>query len=1297
MKLQKKLLAIVLSVAMLMSCMVFSFSASADVTLMWENHFDNGTDSNWKIKYNETTYASNSDVGNVAVLKTDETDPTNSYMSLTWTQDAAETRQTGFTFFHEQATHNDASVRYGYDGVYAYTTSHQQGMFRPEDKKYAIKFDYKLANIREGATHGVRIKVGAGGWFNPSYPGGLTEYNMNNNGKQIATEVATVYAADVAKGWQTAVAYIDYVHTANNPADESASMYLYAGMTGYENDVLDEAELLIDNVMIYEYADVSDLATVTIHYDGEAVNTASGLPGAPYTLPDLSSVLPAGVGVSYWADEDYTVPMDIPTAFSNANIDIYVKTSSVKLMWENHFDNGNADVNWLNLYGGKEDLGMYNSGRVGTTEHNYAVHEVADDNGYMALGFLNYAARQRMSAFRLFHQDTTKQGDAYAGQYGYAGGYPYTSTAKGMFLPKTGKYAIKLDYKVSAVGPSYPNASLDICLAVGSVNWSNNVGMSGIYLENTDIVPQTIATVDKDDTTWATAMYFFDVESDSGVELNLLAKRAAGYSDSLTGWEIQIDNVEIYAYEDLADFSTITLHYDGEVVDTAIGVAGTPYIMPDLSDVLPENASVSYWADADFTVPMADPTVFGGGNMNVYLKVDKIVKMWQNHFDNGDAETNWLNLYGGKEALSMYNSGRVNNTVDTSNPAYNYAVHETADNNGYMALGFENYNASNRISGFRIFHQDETKKGDQYAGQYGYAGAYSYSSTAKGLFLPKTGKYAIKFDYRVSKINEQYYADAKLEIGLAVGGVNWSNNIGLSSGNLPNGSAPQTIVTLDKSDTAWATALHFFDVESDAGVELNLLAKAANGYTSGQTGWEVQIDNLEIYAYEDIADFPTVSVYYDGELEDTSIGFPGLPYTMPAIAGVPVNSVLSYWADADLTVPMEAPTAYNAGNINVYVKADTYLASDPWSFESETIGSTVSAKGNAEGGTLLVSNKYARSGSQSLEIQALKGYTRTGARNFALLKNGNGDVLTAEQGKSYLLTYWVLVPSTSATLTNNLMLAGIGDRTSTSGYFTSGNDIVNKGIVFFRDTNANAVQVPNDGQWHKIVRYIDGAAINKATMEGNIIMGLTNVTDDENLYFYVDDVDLIALDDLGAQTGREQYLFDATVGETKTHLHKYVGNSAQEGNYTSIRLGATYTAGDADGDTIVLGDEALPLSERGIIVDIDDNAATLSVDSYKWATAKKNKFDTAWAKNGNDLTFTLRLANINEAMATDTETKYVYRSYFKVTVPYYAADANTLTTAPITIYGETSDAFSFNDIYTDCTSAPDYVPGVWFN
>lgn len=1290
MKLQKKLLAIVLSVAMLLSCMVFSFSASADVTLMWENHFDNGTDANWKIKYNEASYASNSDVGNVAVLKTDETDPTNSYMSLTWTQDAAETRQTGFTFFHEQATHNDASVRYGYDGVYAYTNSHQQGMFRPEDKKYAIKFDYKLANIREGATHGVRIKVGAGGWFNPSNTGGLTEYNMNNNGKQIVTEVATVYAADVAKGWQTAVAYIDYVHTAK----DEPSMYLYAGMTGFESDVLDEAELLIDNVMIYEYADASDLATVTIHYDGEAVNTASGLPGAPYSLPDLSSVLPAGVGVSYWADADYTVPATIPTAFSNANVDIYVKTSSVKLMWENHYDNG-TDSNWNSSYGGKEDLSSYNSGRVNNTvdskpAYNYAVPEVGEDgNGYMTLGFGNYNTFNRASGYRIFHEKDTYKGDAYAGQYGYAGGYQYSSTTKGWFLPKTGKYAIKLDYKVASTG-SYPNAVLDLGIAVGGVNWTNNIGTSGGNFPNS-VVPQVIATVDKNDTDWATAMYFFDVESDSGVELNIFAKATTGYSSGQTGWEIQIDNLEIYAYEDLADFSTITLHYDGAAVDTTIGVAGTPYIMPNLSDVLPANATISYWADADFTVPMAAPTVFTGGNLNVYIKVDKIVKMWENHFDNGDAETNWLNLYGGKEALSLYNSGRVGSGQS------NYAVHETADNNGYMALGFENYNSSNRLSGFRLFHQAETKKGDQYAGQYGYAGAYSYSSTAKGLFLPKTGKYAIKFDYRVSKINEQYYADAKLEIALGVGNVNWSNNIGLSGGNLPNGSAPQTIVTLDKNDTAWATALHFFDVESDAGVELNLLAKAANGYTSGQTGWEVLIDNVEIYAYEDIADFPTVSVYCNGELKDTSIGVAGLPYTMPAIAGVPVNSVLNYWADANCTVPMDVPTAFNNGNINVYVTAETYLASDPWSFESEAIGSTVSAKGNAEGGSLLVSNKYARSGNNSLEIQAKKGYTRTGARNFALLKNGNGDVLTAEQGKSYLLTYWVLVPSTSATLTNNLMLAGIGDRTTTSGYFTSGNDIVNKNIVFFRDTNANAVQVPNDGEWHKIVRYIDGSAINKTTMEGNIIMGLTNVTDDENLYFYVDDVDLIALDDLGAQTGREQYLFDATVGETKTHLHKYVGNSALEGNYTSIRLGATYTAGDADGNTIVLGDEALPLSERGIIVDIDDNADTLSVNSYKWATAKKNKFGTVWAKNGNDLTFTLRLANINEAMATDTETKYVYRSYFKVTVPYYAADANTLTTAPITIYGETSDAFSFNDIYTDCTSAPGYVPGTWFN
>ena len=43
----KKALAVVLTVAMLLSCMVFSFSADAKVTRLYVNGFDNPTEDNW--------------------------------------------------------------------------------------------------------------------------------------------------------------------------------------------------------------------------------------------------------------------------------------------------------------------------------------------------------------------------------------------------------------------------------------------------------------------------------------------------------------------------------------------------------------------------------------------------------------------------------------------------------------------------------------------------------------------------------------------------------------------------------------------------------------------------------------------------------------------------------------------------------------------------------------------------------------------------------------------------------------------------------------------------------------------------------------------------------------------------------------------------------------------------------------------------------------------------------------------------------------------------------------------------
>ncbi len=351
-----------------------------------------------------------------------------------------------------------------------------------------------------------------------------------------------------------------------------------------------------------------------------------------------------------------------------------------------------------------------------------------------------------------------------------------------------------------------------------------------------------------------------------------------------------------------------------------------------------------------------------------------------------------------------------------------------------------------------------------------------------------------------------------------------------------------------------------------------------------------------------------------------------------------------------------------------------------WSFESEDVGTDLDIK-NAD---IKVSADVARTGSHSL--YHFSNTNGGSARQQFYIKDGNGNAAKFEQGKSYLFSFWMYVPDYADRdyKVNIWLYAGDGtvDRT---------------GAAKVLDDGATATKyVAANSTWVKITKYIPNAAAS-----GDVLFGLANGESAKH-YCYIDDIEFVCVDDMltrgdAEHNDRDQYLFGTEVGGVKTNLHKHTSNPNDNGAYTSIRLGATYKAGDASGTTIIINGEEYELVERGILVGLAD--ADLDVDNYTWKSSKaaseglNTYFDrgatiTAGANDPIDVKFTLRLSNMSQAWFDGTgnakqTAAYQYRSYYKIKVPYLETNGTRDLEATVTVYGNASDAFTFADLVGD--------------
>ena len=212
---------------------------------IWENHFDNGTDTNWKANYKGKgdDGASNSgQVGlgsneNYAVL---ETHDDNTHMTLGFNNDGSTGCLSGFWMYHEGTTTTTAGQP-GYAGA-GYSpdaAAREKGNFRPSIGTYIVKIRYKVANFVDNSKASMDIAVGLGAKW-------AFYWDTNKSRKDLAVieTLATVTNADESDEWKTAMVAISV------PQAEM-SLHIFATYTPGHQSNLTGSEVYIDDVQIY--------------------------------------------------------------------------------------------------------------------------------------------------------------------------------------------------------------------------------------------------------------------------------------------------------------------------------------------------------------------------------------------------------------------------------------------------------------------------------------------------------------------------------------------------------------------------------------------------------------------------------------------------------------------------------------------------------------------------------------------------------------------------------------------------------------------------------------------------------------------------------------------------------------------------------------------------------------------------------------------------------------------------------------------------------------------------------------
>lgn len=931
----------------------------------------------------------------------------------------------------------------------------------------------------------------------------------------------------------------------------------------------------------------------------------------------------------------------------------------------------------------------------------------------------------------------------------YASGFRVfadTESGNGKFTIGVGKWAVNFAYKVNNVsGP------VDLYVAVGGFAWSADFTVAGNKLPDGACLKKVASFKAGDVTDWVYRGVDFD---DTGIIQGLHFFLVSPDTKAPVAAEVVIDEIEAVQYGSSDTKYPVSYAYNGSVVGTSVPGPALAYAnVPELDIDIPAGYKLELYSDAALENKIniarhgTEPTLVYVG----FVKDDACALVHTETYDSYTPEFTdgfFKDSNGGDGHIQGNGSGRwltnkfadtLGTTLamdqtpkDTNNTAVSALKGVGSQKDFILTPGNEykvTFRAYSEDGGVGIFslrdngvlsynnHSTNKVSVDMPAKEWvDVTVSIKATSANKLTLLASYNDYEAINDLYIYVDNVTIYEYAAVKAAetdpLAQGFESFGHGHSLQDA-LHNGNGNVQVTRSVKRTGNQSVWLQTANNGGARRIQFNLpnpnggYFVAEKGKTYKVTFWlylksdgsaeENPTNQANIWLAAADADY----VYADGaDVISHSLYNPG---NVKYFKGV-WNKVTFYTTDPEseaynggvMRLGISGPTAtrYTFWIDDLQVEEVADLNGNAWSFETEALDTDVDAKKSS--GRTAVSDKYAYTGNQSLYVY--NGTNNGRGRNQIYLKDGNGNDVTVEAGKAYIVTFYAMATAESAKPVYLNMWFATGDGTATRP--SSGNGDI---AMFYDDGSASTVgltALENKDKWVKVTRYL-GVLPETATgnaVGGKLLMGISDPSSgDVGGHWYLDDVSVTCVDDIEITTpDREQYLYASEVGGVKTNLHKHTTKPNDNGVYTSIRLGAKYRSDKADGSTMIIDGQAYEIVERGIVVgtadmSLDPNGAQGT--DYKWKSVKaaNNGFSTNWAQRSvaiadaddhYEVEFTLRLANMNKAWF-ESDTEYVYRSYYTLKIPYYNKGSASVRELTVTVDGQTSDAFTFADLVGD--------------
>ncbi len=1023
--------------------------------------------------------------------------------------------------------------------------------------------------------------------------------------------------------------------------------------------------------------------------------------------------------------------------------------AAVEIKWKNDFDNAGAvSGDWsqtaYSTSGGGDNV--VKSGRSAL----YTAGAGINGGGAMMLSADGTTGSDYSFGFRLFADHSTE------GNYGGESSGDMTAAryTQGRFKAQAGvNFIVEFSYKLIST-----SATVKLYASISDTNWTKDNAVQSYSVE-----AATLTADDARQGEWVTVAVLFPKEVVNSRGMHIYAKSVSGLVDA----DIAIDSVKVKSYSSSEVSHQVSFVYNGDVVGTSAGYNTVPVVDPKLDIEAPAGYKMEFYSDAALETKL-DVVRYGAENTVVYVKMVKdanvsalftedyerfIDKSFGNLDDSGNTYNN-MYKFGSSAAngLTGNGSGRIlsNKFAGTHGITQGFinafadnlaltAIHSSTAANlapkaGYnYSVTFEAYADENASIEVSLFDKE--------------MGAFPYSSThmhQKQVVALTAGEWKT-----VTLTLDNAAACSTLMLGVGVTGkenekrdetgyppVIYIDNVAVteygslttaadafvqdfegipnytSLKNTNHGGAGNAALTSSAkrsgNQSVWLQTANntgagriqfnipgidseFFTAEKGTTYKVTfyVMPKDTNPKTQ-MNFWLAAAD--KDYKFADGTDKSNYALYEASNVELVAGAWSKISFTTTD----PVNDV---YAGGVMRLGICGPEEKTYDFWVDDIKVEECIETSAWGFESEALGTDVDSKKSK--GYTSVSDNYAHSGSQSLYVY--NGTNLGRERNMIYLKNASGSNVTVVAGKKYLVSFYAMATEESPKSVYLNMWFATGNGTAVRP--ASGDGDIN---FFFDDVGTSVVgltKAENKGKWVKVTRYFE---VTGSTDKGdNLLMGISDPTaDNVGGHWYMDDLSVVCLDDIAiTEKDRTAYLYRGEAKNGYTNLHKNTTDAEDDGIYTSIRLGAKYLSGDANGSTYILDGVEYEIVERGIVAGKDgmtlDATGTKGTD-YLWKSSVTSNggFASNWANVGvdvadaadrNEITYTLRLANMDERWFAETyDEEFEFRSYFVLKAPYYVKNSTSVSDVTFTVYGTTSDAFTFN--YLASTFAKDF----WF-